>query len=144
MERVVLCMIDEQTPPAVCELGADLAQRLGLPLELLHVARDPSASRFGPGPERERERHRAVGEGEELLGRFGGLTPPGTECRVELGDALGVTLSRATDAALVVVGSRGRGALTATLFGSFSRQVAREAPCPVVVVPPGAVGAEVR
>ena len=56
--------------------------------------------------------------------------------------ALGVILSRATDAALVVVGSRGRGAVAGALFGSFSREVAREAPCPVVVVPPGAVGGD--
>jgi nucleotide-binding universal stress UspA family protein len=47
-------------------------------------------------------------------------------------------LAREVDAALVVVGSRGRGALRSALLGSFSTRVVAEAPCPVVVVPPGA------
>jgi nucleotide-binding universal stress UspA family protein len=37
-----------------------------------------------------------------------------------------------------VVGSRGRGSLTAALLGSVSRQLVSLAPCPVLVVPPRA------
>jgi monovalent cation/proton antiporter MnhG/PhaG subunit len=65
------------------------------------------------------------GEATQLLG---GDTEP---------EAL-AALAREVDAALVVVGSRGRGALRSALLGSFSTRVVADAPCPVVVVPPGA------
>ena len=43
----------------------------------------------------------------------------------------------ARDAELLVVGTRGRGELTSAVLGSVSHEVARRAPCPVVIVPPG-------
>ena len=46
-------------------------------------------------------------------------------------------LARDLDATLIVVGSRGLGAVRAALLGSFSTSVLTDAPCPVVVVPPG-------
>ena len=47
-----------------------------------------------------------------------------------------VVLARDLDAALIVVGSRGLGAVRAAVLGSFSTSVLAEASCPVVVVPP--------
>jgi monovalent cation/proton antiporter MnhG/PhaG subunit len=49
-----------------------------------------------------------------------------------------VALARDVDATLVVVGSRGRGAVRAALLGSFSMSILADAPCPVVVVTPEA------
>ena len=51
-----------------------------------------------------------------------------------------VAFARDVDASLVVVGSRGLGAVRAALLGSFSTGVLADAPCPVVVVPPAVPG----
>lgn len=50
------------------------------------------------------------------------------------GHAATVLIEMAHDAELLVVGSRGRGAITGMLLGSVSEHVVRHAPCPVVVI----------
>jgi nucleotide-binding universal stress UspA family protein len=44
-------------------------------------------------------------------------------------------IEEAKGAAMVVVGSRGRGGFSGLLLGSVSQQVATHAPCPVVIIP---------
>jgi len=59
---------------------------------------------------------------------------------VEAGDPVAGLRRRAVrdEARLIVVGSRGRGALSGALLGSVSRALAASAPAPVLVVPPKA------
>ncbi|KUL23527.1 universal stress protein [Actinoplanes awajinensis] len=50
------------------------------------------------------------------------------------GDPAAVLIEQATDAALLVVGHRGRGGFTSLMLGSVSQRVSTHAPCPTVVV----------
>jgi nucleotide-binding universal stress UspA family protein len=54
--------------------------------------------------------------------------------RVVQGHPAQVLVDAAADAALLVVGSRGRGGFTGMLLGSASQHVIARAACPVVVV----------
>ncbi|MGY1625134.1 universal stress protein [Geodermatophilus sp. SYSU D00965] len=54
--------------------------------------------------------------------------------RVQMGHPAQVLLDAAEGAALLVVGSRGRGGFTGMLLGSVSQHVIARSPCPVVVV----------
>ena len=58
----------------------------------------------------------------------------GVSQRVVRGHPAQVLLDAAEDAALLVVGSRGRGGFTGMLLGSVSQHVIARAACPVVVV----------
>jgi nucleotide-binding universal stress UspA family protein len=57
------------------------------------------------------------------------------EAAVDLGDPAGLIVDEATRlrADLVVMGSRGRGAIRSAVLGSVSARVADESPCPVLV-----------
>jgi nucleotide-binding universal stress UspA family protein len=63
------------------------------------------------------------------------------DVRVERGPADFALLQTAKliGAETIIIGKRGLGAVAGRLLGSVSRRVAEHAPCPVVIVPPGAV-----
>lgn len=65
----------------------------------------------------------------------GGLVTAPQRIIVESG-APAAILDAASDASVVVVGSRGMGGVKGFVLGSVSHQVTQHAPCPVVVIPP--------
>jgi nucleotide-binding universal stress UspA family protein len=117
--------------------AGELARALGARVLLLHVEKDPAF--FDSFYDRERERHRAARRGDEFLRTIGALLPYGTrvEERVALGAPAGEIVAVAEDvgAALIIVGSRRRGAVRRALTGSVSENVVRRATCPVVIAP---------
>jgi nucleotide-binding universal stress UspA family protein len=141
--RSVVCGIDgSRDSAAAARVGAGLAERLGLRLLLVHVAQATLAPAGigSPGPllvGATVDAELAAGERllEELILEQG---LDGAETRVVWGFAADrlADVADAEDAELLVVGSRGRGALKAAFLGSVSTELVGVAPCPVLVVPP--------
>jgi nucleotide-binding universal stress UspA family protein len=127
--RGVVCAVaDDPLADVVVDTAGELAVQLGLPLTLVH---SPQTDVF-VSPEAYRQ---ALDRGHELLDRVASAHPNAGRV-VQLGHPADLVKYTAREgASLIVIGSRGRGALTAALLGSVSQDVARFAPCPVVVVP---------
>jgi len=83
---------------------------------------------FRPGDEAKRNLQATVAD---VLG-----DDPGIEVRYTVagGHAAAVLLKEAQGASLLVVGSRGHGAIAGVLLGSVSEHCVGHAPCPVTVV----------
>jgi len=121
---------------AACIMGKWLADRLDLRLVLVHAC-DESASPYGDAVHRERMQHLS---GRKAMAELQSVGPEEAERLAASGspaDAL-IDFARNEDAALIVVGSRGHGALKSAFSHSVSRALARQAECPLVVVPPPA------
>ena len=113
-DGAILCGVDASPESeGALHVAADLADRMWLRLLPVHVSGG-------------RRRQASVG----------------ADVRIEIGDGDPVAaLSRralSADAALIVVGSRGHGAVRAAVLGSVSSALAATAPLPVLVVPPAA------
>lgn len=111
-------------------------------VRLLHVAEpEPSFIGYEAGPDEVRdqvaheyrEEHRRVQALAETL-RAAGIDAVGLLVQGPIGGKI-VEQAVELEADLVVVGTRGRTALTDLLLGSVSHWVIRHAPCAVVVVP---------
>jgi nucleotide-binding universal stress UspA family protein len=127
----IVCGVDRSHHArAAARLARGLADRLGLGLELIHVV--------GPGP--------SPGSGggtaavravtEEYLDL------PGVAVGVETGVTSDVLAAASRRAALLVVGTRGEGAMRAALLGSVSSKLTHDPASAVVVVPPGGSDAD--
>lgn len=138
-ERLVICGVDDSEGARhALRVAAELAGHLHAELAIMHAAEvgiPPAGSAYAYGKLQEQ----AMAHAERLLTRLC------EEEHLEGADrqtAVGSPARTLTDAAaiqgadLLVVGTRGRGALTAAVLGSVSSDVAAHSPCPVVVVPP--------
>ena len=117
-----MCAVDESSEAqAALATAAALADRLETALVLLHVADDDARP-----------------AGEELLARRVVESGIGSSVQTILvgGDPAKAIVEAATarDVAMIVIGSRGRGALASAALGSVSSAVATRAPCAVTIV----------
>lgn len=150
MSASVVCGVDGSAySQAALQVAARLADRLQLRLVVAHVAEAafiPYAAaapfggqtgRYAAIEEVELQEENAARLLEELVaaaGLFG----------VERRAGVGVPAERLAavadeeNAELIVVGSRGRGALKSAFLGSVSSALVGVARCPVLIVPPGA------
>jgi len=138
MGELIICGIDESDGGReALTVATSFAELLGARLVPVHVLPDKPAVDH---VQLERDR-RAAAE------RFGAISgPEAGERREELLVESGApaerlaALARERSAAMLVVGSRGRGALKRAVLGSVTGELLAGSPCPVLVVPPGAVG----
>jgi nucleotide-binding universal stress UspA family protein len=133
--RTVVCGVDDgKSASDVVRLATDLGEELRARIVLVHVlpASGPGLASVEGAADALRliERERAEDRLAELA--------PDADRRVEFGAPASelARVAREEHADLVVVGSRGRGALATALLGSVSTQLARSAPCPVLVLSP--------
>ncbi len=72
---------------------------------------------------------------DKVLAGLSGARPESVTVEAVSGIPAEILLAAAADADMIVVGSRGSGGFARLVMGSVSDQVARHAPCPVVIVP---------
>ncbi|BCX18808.1 MAG: universal stress protein [Geminicoccaceae bacterium] len=149
MQRILVAIDGSEPAWKALDVAAELARALGARVDLLHVVRpEPPPAGIAAYAEAERiplEEEIARWRSERLEGdeiareaaeRLRTKGVRAVETIVEEGSPAPAILATAErlGADLVVVGSRGRTGLLATLLGSVSKRVAEEAPCSVLVV----------
>lgn len=132
MSNLIVCGVDRSAGASrAAAVASRLAEHLGSPAGLVHVDGDPpnvaSIARA-----RELRQLRRVADAYAFP-RFAPVQVVGGEPATEL-----ARLAGELDAELLVVGSRGRHELGSAVLGSVAAELIRQAPCPVVVVPPNA------
>ena len=138
MSSSVVCGVDwSEDSSAALNVAVELSRRLRAQLVLAHVVEERPTFPYGSETALNRSRHHAHNEAmlmfERVERRLGAVA---LQPRVLFGapaDEL-ADLAEEEDAALLVVGSRGRRALKAALFGSVSSALSRASDRPVVVV----------
>jgi nucleotide-binding universal stress UspA family protein len=151
MDTSIVCGVDGSPgSDAALAVAAQLAGRLGRRLVMVHVAEPvltpyAHAAPFGgmspAGALAVEEQTAGQREaGAHLLDRAAGAAGiEDAEQRVAIGAAAErlAEIADEEEAELIVVGSRGRGALKAAFLGSVSSALVGIAGCPVLIVPPG-------
>ena len=139
--RPLLCAVDQSIEAReAADVAAGLAARLDAPLVLAHVLADRSVFPHGAAVEVERHRADMLETAQLLIERISSDSPRSRQPRVRLafGDPVEkiMAIGDDEDAQLLIVGSRGRGAVEAAVLGGVSGRLAARSPRPVLVVPP--------
>jgi nucleotide-binding universal stress UspA family protein len=139
----IVCGVDDSTGGREALTVAEaLCERLVAPLVAVHAEASAPAMRYDDPHQRDRLEQSSIRRAERLLSEIAGRGSPNLDVaqRAELGPPAErlAAIAFSDHAEMIVVGSRGRGPLASALLGSTSRELIAIAPCPVLVVPPGA------
>ena len=131
MSRSIICGVDgSESAKGAARVARSLSALLGQRLVYVRVVEPGTPDEVSS----------AIAERLQRLSEDAIEVYPGSGWIVDVGHPADRLLAAAADedASLIVVGSTGP---RRSLLGSISAEVSRRAPCPVVVVPPGADGA---
>lgn len=140
MARILIAVDGSPASLRALEFGASLAAKLGVGLVLLHAMPQVTIPMGGGGPGTLTElQHSLQTESTHLLASLADKARPlGVAVETELGvgdPALAIyDRAEAPDIQLVVMGSRGQGAVARLLLGSVATKVVHTSSKPVVVV----------
>jgi nucleotide-binding universal stress UspA family protein len=136
-ERIVIAVDDSAPSNWAVQTGARLAERLGARVLLLHVVVPRTAVMDVPISAEELD-EAARREGAMLLERLRSELPASLHCDCfQLSGNVAEEIVEAADsseAAFIVMGTRGRGRISHFLLGSTAEAVVRTASCPVLTV----------
>jgi nucleotide-binding universal stress UspA family protein len=136
---VVVAVDESQAARAALRWAADQAHLAGAPLKVVHAFQPHHlAGVFGIAKLQPDAEWRADAQQwliQILNEEVGEVDDVELEAHLAPDGPAAAVLAAAAGAALIVVGSRGRGAAGSALHGSVSSAVLRHASCPVVVVP---------
>jgi nucleotide-binding universal stress UspA family protein len=140
MERIVVGVDGSQAAREALRWAIDEARRRDATVEAVYAWHQPFMAGYMMEGELdlghyEEEAQKSLDAAVDALEDSAGVT---IERKLVAGSAAGALVDEAKGAALLVVGSRGRGGFSGLLLGSVSQQVAHHAPCPVVIIPPAA------
>jgi nucleotide-binding universal stress UspA family protein len=136
----LVCAVDDsEESRAALRVSVELARSLEAGLVVAHVVQPLHAPGTSAAPGAADElRREQLADGRELVARLAqeAGVPDDAERVVEVGGAVErlLELVREREHPLLVVGSRGRGAVSSALLGSTSTALAARAACPVLVV----------
>ncbi|MFD6095809.1 universal stress protein [Nocardiopsis flavescens] len=139
--KIVLGVDGSGHADAALEWAAAEAERTGRPLDIVFALPMPLVV-MSEGPTRPSATEELIAHGEQVLGvaadRVRALAPSArVQVFLAMDDPAPAMLERAGHDDLLVVGSRGLGALRVAVMGSTSVRLAARAHCPVAVVPEG-------
>lgn len=134
MQTIVVGYDGSPAAKRALERAAQLAGGEGtvIAVSAIHVAVPSGRGPALPDPAEVQERHGELREAESLLAATG-VTHRAVEGHGDPADVI-VEEAKESGADLIVVGTRGHGAVASTLVGSVSTKVLHHAPCDVLVV----------
>ena len=136
--KILLATDGSEEAELAARTAADLADKTGSELHVVHVLVLPPETLHDPFGTAAREEFEKRGRArlEELVGRLEVSGGAVGEAHFRVGSPGAEIVAQAEEvgAGLVVLGSRGLGAMKRALMGSVSDSVVRHAPCPALVV----------
>jgi nucleotide-binding universal stress UspA family protein len=140
----IVCGVDGSDGARKAARVADnLAQDLGVRLVLVHAAPVAPSVMYGVPFDSDAFQREVLEDGRRLLEDVASTCRAAeVSQRAELGSPIEVLMRTLKEegADLLVVGTRGRGAMRSVLLGSVAHEMLAVSPCPVVVVSPHVVG----
>ncbi len=135
-DHIIAAVDGSDTSIAALAYAGDLAAALGVSIEVVTTWSYPPYSTPATVTQWDPERDATTIQEDSIRVAFGETPPVPLTTRISGGPAARTLIELSSSAAMLVMGSRGRGGFTGLLLGSVSTACAAHAHCPVTIVHP--------